>query len=165
SGGVNGKGSVYVVNHNADNSLVTLRYRFKNAPFEAAEEPFEAAGAKFNRGSFIIRDVNEGELNRVAGELGVKVYAMDSAPQVKTHPIKAARIAIMHTWLSTQDEGWWRIEFDRYKVPYDYISTQDVAKDANLNAKYDVIIFAPVGRANPQQRSEEPRVGRETNRR
>src|SRR5262249_50067669 len=40
SGGVNGKGSVYVVNHNADNSLATLRYRFKNAPFEAAEEPF-----------------------------------------------------------------------------------------------------------------------------
>ncbi|HKE05644.1 MAG TPA: hypothetical protein VKE91_16430, partial [Blastocatellia bacterium] len=151
SGGVNGKGSVYVVNHNADNSLVTLRYRFKNAPFEAAEEPFEAAGAKFNRGSFIIRDVNEGELNRVAGELGVKVYAMDSAPQVKTHPVKAARVAIMHTWLSAQDEGWWRIEFDRYKVPYDYISTQDVAKDVNLNAKYDVIVFAPAGRSNPQQ--------------
>src|SRR5262249_29107545 len=46
---------------------------------------------------------------------------------------------------------WWRLEFDRYKVPYDYISTQDVAKNDNLNAKYDVIIFAPVGRANPQQ--------------
>jgi hypothetical protein len=151
SGGVNGKGSVYVVNHNADNALVTLRYRFKDTPFEAAEEPFEAAGAKFNRGSFIIRNVNEGELNRVAGELGVKVYAVDSAPQVKTHPIKAARIAMMHTWLSTQDEGWWRMEFDRYKVPYAYISTQDAAKDANLNAKYDVIIFAPVGRSNPQQ--------------
>ncbi len=151
SGGVNGKGSVYVVNHNADNSLVTLRYRFKDTPFEAAEEPFEAAGAKFNRGSFIIRNVNENELNRVAGDLGIKVYAVDSAPQIKTHPIKAARIAIMHTWLGTQDEGWWRIEFDRYKVPYDYISTQDAAKDANLNSKYDVIIFAPVGRSNPQQ--------------
>ena len=32
-------------------------------------------------------------------------------------------------------------------MPYDYISTQDVAKDTNLNAKYDAIIFAPVGRA------------------
>jgi hypothetical protein len=56
----------------------------------------------------------------------------------------------MHTWLSTQDEGWWRIGFDEYKVPYDYISTQDVAKDDKLREKYDVIIFAPVGRGSPQ---------------
>ena len=35
---------------------------------------------------------------------------------------------------------------DQLKVPYAYISTQDVAKDANLKAKYDVIILAPVGR-------------------
>jgi hypothetical protein len=31
-------------------------------------------------------------------------------------------------------------------VPYDYLSTQDVSKDDNLNAKYDAIIFPPVGR-------------------
>ncbi len=150
-GGVEGHGSIFLVNHNADNTLVTLRYRFKGAAFESAEEPFEAAGTKFNRGSFIIRGVSQGEVDRAAGELGLKIYATDAAPQVKSHPIKAARIALMHTWLSTQDEGWWRLEFDRYKVPFDYMSTQDAAKDDNLNAKYDVIIFAPVGRANPQQ--------------
>jgi hypothetical protein len=151
AGGLNGGGSVFIVNHNADNALVTLRYRFKDAQFEAAEEPFEAAGTKFNRGSFVIRGANRSELDRAAQELGLKIYATDAAPSVKTHPIKSARVAIMHTWISTQDEGWWRLEFDRYKVPFDYISTQDVAKDDNLNAKYDVIIFAPVGRANPQQ--------------
>ncbi len=150
-GGVNGAGSIFLVNHNADNALVTLRYRFKDAQFEAAEEPFEAAGTKFNRGSFLIRGVNRGDLDRAAVDLGLKIYATDAAPPVKTHPVKAARVAIMHTWLSAQDEGWWRLEFDRYKIPYAYISTQDVAKDENLNAKYDVIIFAPVGRANPQQ--------------
>jgi len=57
---------------------------------------------------------------------------------------------MMHTWLSTQDEGWWRIGFDQLGVPFTYISTQDVAKDADLNSKYDVIVFAPVGRGNPQ---------------
>jgi hypothetical protein len=60
--------------------------------------------------------------------------------------VKAPRIAYVHTWVGTQDEGWWRMEFDRLKVPYDYISTQVLAKDANLNAKYDVIVFPPVGR-------------------
>ena len=34
--------------------------------------------------------------------------------------------------------------------PYDYISTQTVAKEDDLRSKYDVIVFAPVGRANAQ---------------
>ncbi|MEW6128172.1 MAG: M14 family zinc carboxypeptidase [Acidobacteriota bacterium] len=151
TGGVKGSGQIFVVNHNADNALATLRYRFKDAQFEAAEEPFEVAGQTFNRGSFIIRNVSQNDLNAATTELGLQVVATTAAPTVKTHAIKAPRIAIMHTWLSTQDEGWWRLEFDRLKIPFDYISTQDAAKDANLNAKYDVIIFAPVGRSNPQQ--------------
>ena len=54
----------------------------------------------------------------------------------------------MHTWLSTQDEGWWRLALDELGVPYSYISTQDAAKDDDLRKKYDVIIFAPVGAGN-----------------
>lgn len=151
AGGMIGKGNIYVINHNADNALVTLRYRFKDAQFESAEEDFEAANLKFRRGSFIIRQVNENDLRSFATEYGLKVLAVSEAPSVKTHPVKAARIAMMHTWLSTQNEGWWRIEFDKYGVPFDYISTQDVAKNDKLRDKYDVIVFAPVGRANPQQ--------------
>src|SRR3546814_18959625 len=54
-------------------------------------------------------------------------------------------IALMHTWQSTQTEGWWRIALDACKIPYEYISTQDVARTANLREKYDVILFAPGG--------------------
>ena len=46
---------MFLINHNADDALITLRYRFPNATFDAAEEPFEAAGHKFNRGSFIVQ--------------------------------------------------------------------------------------------------------------
>jgi hypothetical protein len=149
-GGINGAGPVFVINHNTDTALMTLRYRMKDAAVEVAEEPFEAAGRKFNRGSFVMRNARRADLERAATELGLQVYAVASAPAVKTHMVKPARIAIMHTWLGTQDEGWWRLAFDQVKIPYDYISTQDVAKDGNLNAKYDVILFAPVGRGNPQ---------------
>ena len=144
-GGVNGSGTIYVVNHNADNNLITLRYRVKRASFEAAEEPFEVAGRKFNRGSFIIRNATADEVNKATSELGVQAVAVTQAPTVKTHAVKVARVAIMHTWLSTQDEGWWRLAFDQMGVPFDYISTQDVAKDSDLNKKYDVILFGPGG--------------------
>ena len=148
-GGVTGSGTVFAINHNADNALATLRYRLKNADFAIAEQPFDAAGQKFVRGSFIVSKVNAGDLDKAARELGVKVFALPTAPSVPTHPARAPRVAIMHTWLSTQTEGWWRQAFDFLKIPYSYISTQDVARDPNLNAKYDVIIFGP-GSGSPQ---------------
>ena len=145
SGSLIGAGSIYLVNHNADNALITLRYQLRDADIEAAEEPFEAAGQKFNRGSFIIRKTSATNLHRLATQLGIRVYAVTDAPEVKTHTVKVARVALMHTWLDTQSEGWWRLAFDQLQMPYAYISTQDVANDENLKSKYDVVIFAPVG--------------------
>ena len=145
-GGIEGNGSIYLINHNADNTLMSFRYQLKDVAMEIADEPFEAAGQKFNRGSFIIKSAPASDLRKAASDLGLKVYAVDATPNVKSHAVKAPRIALMHTWLSTQDEGWWRLAFDQLRIPFSYISTQDVAADNNLQAKYDVIIFAPVGR-------------------
>jgi Zinc carboxypeptidase len=137
---------VFAINANADPELATLRYRLKGADIEAAEEAFDAAGHHFNRGSLILRDASiVPELSHAAPELGIMVYALDAAPNVKTHPLRAARVALLHTWLSTQTEGWWREALDQLRIPYDYISTQTVAKTPDLNAKYDVILFPPLG--------------------
>jgi hypothetical protein len=144
---VEGSGPVLAVNHNADLALVTLRYRFKGAAFEAAEEPFEAEGKKFARGSFLIRGLSAADAGRAASELGLKLQALASAPSVKTHPLRAPRLALLHSWLSTQDEGWWRMALDRLEVPYDYISVQTVAATPALRARWDVIVFPPVGRS------------------
>jgi hypothetical protein len=141
--GVAGTGSVFAINHNGDSGLVTLRYRFKNADIQLAEEPFEAAGVKFNRGSFIISGVSAADLDRAVSEIGLKATALAAAPSVKTHPARAARVAVLHTWNSTQTEGWWRQAFDLYGVPYDYIAPEDVYRTANLRDKYDVIVLGP----------------------
>jgi hypothetical protein len=149
-GGLSGEGEVFVINHNADNALMTLCYRLKTGAISVAEEPFEFSGQKFNRGSFVITGISRTELQKEASSLGLQARAMPTSPAVKMHSIRAARIALMHTWLSTQDEGWWRIALDQLGIPYSYISTQDVATDRKLTSKYDVIIFAPVGTGNPQ---------------
>jgi hypothetical protein len=145
AGGVTGSGSTFLINANADNGLITLRYKLKNADIRAAEESFDVGGTKFNRGSWVIGGVSQSDLDAEAKALGIKVVAVASGPSVKTHSVRAARVAIMHTWQSTQTEGWWRMAFDQNQIPFTYISTQDVAKDPNLNAKYDVIIFGPGG--------------------
>ncbi|HET6680471.1 MAG TPA: M14 family zinc carboxypeptidase [Gemmatimonadaceae bacterium] len=144
-GGVEGDGAVFVIEHNADNALATLRYRLAKADFQSAEESFEAAGRKFPRGSFIVRGVSRADLDTAGRELGVRAFAVSAAPTVKMHPARAARVALMHTWMSTQTEGWWRFALDNLAIPYDYISTQDIAAIPDLNAKYDVILFPPAG--------------------
>ena len=64
---------------------------------------------------------------------------------------KKPRVALMHTWHSTQDEGWWRLALESMGVPYDYISTQDASVTPNLRERYDVILFPPVSsRVSPQ---------------
>jgi hypothetical protein len=136
---------VFAINHVADNAIFALRYRLPNADMQVAEEPFESGGVTFNRGSFVVRGVSAEDLNREATALGVPVVSIATAPQVPMHPARAARVALMHTWSSTQTEGWWRIALDSVGIPYDYISTQEVARDANLRAKYDVILFGPGG--------------------
>ncbi len=151
AGAVTGSGDVFLVNHNADPALITLRYRLKDAKIDIAEDAFDAGGSKFNRGSFIVSNVSAADFARAAQELGVKAVAVAAAPSVKTHPGRAARVALVHTWINTQDEGWWRQTLDLRGVPFDYISTQAVAKASDLRSKYDVILFPPVRRGGVQQ--------------
>jgi hypothetical protein len=144
-GGVTGTGVVFAIKHNGDNALATLRYRLKAADIQAAEDTFTASGQKFGRGSFIVKGVKQADLDKATRDLGLTAYAMNNSPAVAMHPVRAARIAILHNWISTQTEGWWRYAFDALEIPYEYISVQDVAKTADLNAKYDVILFPPAG--------------------
>ncbi|HWZ96895.1 MAG TPA: M14 family zinc carboxypeptidase [Candidatus Dormibacteraeota bacterium] len=144
-GGVKGDGAIFAINNHAEPALATLRYKLKDATIEAAEEPFEISGTKFARGTFLIRDAKRADVENAAKELGLQAVAIATAPSVKTHPVRAARVAYVHTWLSTQMEGWWRLALDSMQIPYDYVSTQTIAKIPDLHAKYDVILFPPVG--------------------
>jgi hypothetical protein len=143
-GGISGSGDTYLINANGDNALGTLRYKLRSADIQAAEESFESGGQKFNRGSFIIRNVDRNALDAESKRLGLKVTAAP-APAVKMHPVRAARVALMHTWASTQTEGWWRLALDNMEIPYDYVSTYDVAQTPDLRAKWDVIMMGPGG--------------------
>ena len=145
AGGVTGTGTLFAINHNGDNALAALRYRLKAASIDVAEEPFTSGAQSFARGSFVISNIKQGDLDKATKDLGLTAHAIAAAPSVAMHPARAARVAILHNWLSTQTEGWWRQAFDVVGVPYDYISVQDVAKAVDLNAKYDVILFPPTG--------------------
>jgi hypothetical protein len=143
-----GKVKVYLINHNADNPLATFCFESKDLKMHAAEKAFEMEKKKFNAGTFIFKaEENAENLEALLDEQG-KIYgftAWGSAeiPDVAMHSMDVPRVALMHTWQSTQNEGWVRIALDELEIPYDYISVHDVRDNDRLRDKYDVILFGP----------------------
>ena len=126
-GNMSGSGSKYfLVNANAKPALASLRYRLRDAHMFAAEDPVEVDRVKYSSGTIVIPvDGNaanlQDELSRAATDLGLRVVATASDVKGKRHELRAAGIALMHTWVNTQNEGWYRLALDEMKVPYTYI--------------------------------------------
>jgi hypothetical protein len=148
-GGVEGKGTaLYLIDASAEPALATLRFRLKGLKVFAAEEPFEAEGVKYHAGAFLIPSWgNPGDLrsrlDAAASTLGLKVRATDAEVKAPRHPVGVPRVALLHTWVNTQNEGWFRLALDECEVPYAYISDRDVRETPDLKARHDVILFPP----------------------
>jgi hypothetical protein len=148
------KAVAYCVNQTAENALMKFRYDLKDIKMMAAESSFTLGKIRFNAGTFIIPvDGNPEDLldrlQSATAALGLTAYGADQMPDVKIHELSVPRIAILHTWVFTQNEGWFRIGFEKSGIPYSYISVHDIRDTEDLRSKYDVIIFPPVafGRA------------------
>jgi hypothetical protein len=150
AGKISGAGPVIVVANTGQVSLLPLVYRLKGAGIQMAEKAFDADGKHYPAGSLLITGTDDSMLRPILRNLALDAVHLAAAPAVPSHADNAPRVALMHTWLATQTEGWWRYAFDAAGVPYDYISTQTAAGDADLRAKYDVIVFAPLGGASTQ---------------
>jgi hypothetical protein len=138
----------YIIQANAEPGLAALRYRLKDAKIFAAEESFDAADRKFAAGSFLIpvdgNSSNLGaDLQSAASDLGIQVVSAAQEPAVARHALAAPRIAVLHTWTSTQNEGWYRLALESTGVPYTYIPDTTVRTTPNLREKFDVILFPP----------------------
>lgn len=141
----------FIINYNADNNLTAFRFRHNELRIQAAEHAFEAAGRSFNAGSFIVSASADAStvaslLDEAGQELGFTAYGVATPPEVEAHDVALPRVAIMHTWQTTQTEGWLRLGFDEYGVPYDYISVHEVRDNPQLRDRYDVIVFGPASR-------------------
>lgn len=144
AGGITGTGhSLYLVNNNTDSALASFRYALANVAMQAAEEPFEAGGHKFNRGTFIITNGDRDAIEAAAREFGVNVVATDDAVKVPRHDLDAPRIALLHGWDNTREDGWYRVTLDQLKIPYTYLAVTKVRDLADLRQQFDVIIVPP----------------------
>jgi hypothetical protein len=157
-GGIEGDGSILVVDHTGDSNIVTFRFKNADVKMAAAEDDFELGGHKFRAGSLVIQNVDRAKLEPMLKDLGLSAWAVKEAPSVKTHELTVPRIGYVHSWSRTQDEGWWRAAFDAYGIPYTYFADLKL-KEGNLRAKYDVIVFPHVGGSSINEVNGTPVAG------
>ena len=158
--GIVGRGPIVLIDHDGDNALVALRFRLKGVRMLAAERPFEAGGKSYRAGTFILPAADRATLDKLLAELGVTGDATTTMPGVATHELVAPRIGYMHSWLYTQDEGWWRVALDQQGVPYTYFA-DTLARKGRLRETYDVLIYPTVGATVRDQIVGVPRTGKE----
>lgn len=144
TGEVAGQGRARVLANPAAAELASLRFALPRATIEVADAPFAIGEHRFGAGALIVRKA-DAALDAAIARLGLVALATDDVPEVATRRLRMPRVALMHTWISTQSEGWWRLALDGLGIPYTYISTQDAAREANLARRFDVILFGPVG--------------------
>ncbi|MEP6919220.1 MAG: hypothetical protein ABJC89_26495, partial [Acidobacteriota bacterium] len=147
AGTLTGTGRTLVVDHTTENTLVTFRFQHAGVKMSAAEQPFEAGGHRFAPGAFVLSDLSTADRSAIEASirgLGLSAWAVEAPPSVPMHDLDVPRIGYVHSWTRTQDEGWVRLAFDTFKVPYTYFAAPKL-REGNLRAKYDVIVFPHAG--------------------
>jgi hypothetical protein len=141
-GTMTGAGAVLLVPHLGDWRSAALPWKTGRARVSVADTAFSAGGKSYDRGTFIIEDADAAVRDEVAS-LGTNGTAVPSVPVVRRHAVTAPRIALVHSWIETQNEGWVRYAFDRMGIPFTYIADQKLALPGTLD-RYDVVVFPHV---------------------
>ncbi|MDQ6718098.1 MAG: hypothetical protein M3Z17_07090 [Gemmatimonadota bacterium] len=144
-GDISGGGGSLLVRHLGDWRSAMLPW--KTPGVSVAEESFRVGGAQYPAGTYIISNQTDAARSAIK-TLGMHAIAAGGNVTVRQHAIHVPRIALMHSWLETQNEGWVRYAFDQMGVPYTYISDQSLRTPGRLD-KFDVVVFPHVsGSAN-----------------
>ena len=157
-GTVSGDGGVLLVEHLGDWRSAVLPWKVGGARVSSAEASFTAGGRTWPAGTYLVADARNGRARAAVRELGLTGVAVASAPAVRAHEVRPPRVALVHSWLETQNEGWVRYAFDQLGVPYTYISDQSLSAPGRLDA-FDVLVFPHVSGSTQSLINGRPMTG------
>jgi hypothetical protein len=152
---VSGAGSTLIVRHTGDWRAAALPWKMPaGARVTVADTAFTVGDAHFPAGTFIVEKGSPS----VVTALGLNAVQTSAAPSVRSHVVTVPRIAILHTWLETQNEGWVRYAFDQMGIPFTTISDQMLRKPGVLD-RFDVVVFPHVGAPTATLLNGRPMIG------
>jgi Zinc carboxypeptidase len=127
AGGIHGSGGTFLIDAVYNDGFAAVndvwsaggRVRRAAASFAGPERH------RFAAGTWVIEGISREAMQRIAGELGLDVYA-GGAPSVRLASVNRPRIGVYQPWGSNMDEGWTRWVLDHYGFAYTTLHPQDV---------------------------------------
>jgi hypothetical protein len=145
AGRVIGSGKAgWLISHETDNGFIlTNRLLKAGAPVFWLKTPTRVAGKTMAAGTVWIPASAQAASVIVDGtrSLGIDAYAVGSKPTAAAMPLKPVRIGLVDQYGGVIPAGWTKWVLEQFEFPYTVVFPQEL--DAgNLNAKYDVLLFA-----------------------
>ncbi|MQA91688.1 MAG: peptidase [Gemmatimonas sp.] len=138
----------WVVVPEASAHSLSARYALGEVSVWAAEGPIQVGDREVPVGSWLIdaAAVPADRARQLATDYGLTILGAraDAIAEVERHQLDLPRIAVLHSWRNTQDEGWVRYTLDQAGVPYTYLG-EDRLGELDLRSQADVIIFPSQG--------------------
>lgn len=156
-GDVTGGPGSLLVRHLGDWRSAVLPWKVAAGSIAVADESFRVGGASYPAGTYIIGNPTD-PIRSAIRTLGMHGVAAGGNVTTKQHTIRLPRIALMHSWLETQNEGWVRYAFDQMGVPYTYISDQSLRRPGELD-RFDVVVFPHVNGSATALLNGRPMIG------
>ena len=110
------------------------------------DEVFSSQGQEFAPGTLLvsITDDSRDHVKSVVKTHFTETTALRRLPDVHTHELDLPRVALLHSWLSTQNAGWARYSLDAAAVPFRLLAKDEI-RQGGLRNNYDVIVVPAFG--------------------
>jgi hypothetical protein len=140
-GGVQGSGSYgYLLSHAWNHAALASNRLLKDgARLAWTQSSVQTAGREWPAGTILVRDAKGNTLSRVAKELGLTFYGLDSEITVPLMEIRAPKIGIYKSYVANTEEGWTRWVLDQYEFDLEVLHDPDI-RTGDLD-RFDIIIL------------------------
>lgn len=135
---------------NEQNNVVTAVFKLLGEKVDVSwsDDSFTVDGKSFPKGTIIIPNNFKGlsdKVAKLADDLKLTFYSVGDI-KVESSEIKLPRIGLYMDWSNTTQEGWTRMEFMDYGIPFKRVTKDDIKSD--LNSRFDVIVFPDMSESN-----------------
>ncbi|MBA2708290.1 MAG: hypothetical protein H0U59_10865, partial [Gemmatimonadaceae bacterium] len=156
-GTASGTGRTLIVKHLGDWRSAVLPWKVGSQRISVATAAFQSDKVSYPAGTFLIENSSAATRNAILG-LGLNTVSTGNPITVGRRAVSLPRIALLHSWLETQNEGWIRFAFDQLGIPYTYISEQALRRGGALD-RFDVVMYPHVSGSPSTLINGRPMVG------
>jgi hypothetical protein len=149
-----GGSSWYAVHPRGSAYALGARWELEDLAMEVALQEIQVRGRTLPAGTWLFPagGVGRDRMESWARAHGFDLVGLRDADLsgVEREETALPRIALLHSWRNTQDDGWVRYNLDRMGIPYTYLP-EDRLGEGGLRDHFDVILFPEQGRGSSAQ--------------